>query len=236
MNDMKTKKYKGFLFRSEDELSDAQADALLLLLQQVPERPSGALSGRYGVIAGQVPGFGQVAVKGYRRGGFLRFLLNRRYLAFGKSRAEQEFEFLKKASEIGCRVPQPYVSISQGWPLERTWLVMEAVENHRTLAEVSQENDSELYGLLPAVGENILKLISHKIFHVDLHPGNVLVAGDAQIYLIDFDKAHVFKGHPTLLRDKYLCRWRRAVIKHELPEVLSELLSAELRRKVHRHV
>ncbi len=229
---MKIKKYKNYLFHSREELSLELADELILLLQRSPEKPSGTLAGRFGVVLGSLSGMGKVAIKGYRRGGILRFFIRMRYLALGKSRAEQEFEFLERASEIGCSVPRPLISVSHGWPLQRTWLVMEAIESHSTLADISERDVSLLYRVMPQVAENIMKLIEQKIFHVDLHPGNVLIADSGKAYIIDFDKAGTFHKSRSLLRDKYLCRWRRAVIKHELPEVLSELLSAELRRKL----
>lgn len=56
--------------------------------------------------------------------------------------------------------------------------------------------------------------------------GNVLVYPEQSVYLIDFDKARHFKGSASDLRKAYICRWRRAVIKHGLPEVLSEYVSA----------
>ena len=58
----------------------------------------------------------------------------------------------------------------------------------------------------------------------------MLVDHEDQVYLVDFDKAKRFSGPLNELRDHYLCRWRRAVIKHELPETLSEMMSADLRQ------
>jgi 3-deoxy-D-manno-octulosonic acid kinase len=65
---------------------------------------------------------------------------------------------------------------------------------------------------------------------VDLHPGNVLVDSNSRVYLIDFDKARYSYLNKDKLRVKYISRWRRAVIKHRLPESLWEMMSSELRK------
>jgi aminoglycoside phosphotransferase (APT) family kinase protein len=105
-------------------------------------------------------------------------------------------------------------------------------------------------------------LILNGIKHVDLHPGNVLVDGTGQVFLLDFDKAFFIlndENSPFLLslkeqahapdsqnmlssreimrevlflrrlRDFYLRRWRRAVIKHGLPDYVSETMCLRLR-------
>jgi 3-deoxy-D-manno-octulosonic acid kinase len=76
----------------------------------------------------------------------------------------------------------------------------------------------------------VVLLINQQILHVDLHPGNVLVDADGKVFLLDFDKAQKVAGKRNKLRDYYLCRWRRAVIKYNLPEVLSEMFALTLLR------
>jgi predicted unusual protein kinase regulating ubiquinone biosynthesis (AarF/ABC1/UbiB family) len=65
-------------------------------------------------------------------------------------------------------------------------------------------------------------LAENRILHVDLHPGNILVDTRPQVYIIDFDKAVTTAYHSSKLRQRYIRRWRRAVIKHELPLFLHE--------------
>ena len=84
-------------------------------------------------------------------------------------------------------------------------------------------------GELQELAEQVLTLVSHKIFHVDLHPGNVLVDNSGRVFIVDFDKAREFEGSSEQLRELYLRRWRRAVIKHKLSPVLTELMSLTLR-------
>jgi len=45
-----------------------------------------------------------------------------------------------------------------------------------------------------------------------------------KVFLIDFDKARTRPQNRGQLREKYINRWRRAVVKHHLPEEL--LISA----------
>ena len=75
----------------------------------------------------------------------------------------------------------------------------------------------------------LFRSCQNQILHVDLHLGNVLVDSNSRVYLIDFDKARYSIQNKDKLRDKYLRRWRRAVIKHRLPEKLSDLMHSCLR-------
>jgi 3-deoxy-D-manno-octulosonic acid kinase len=110
---------------------------------------------------------------------------------------------------------------------------MEEIVEARNLAEVSRSENAEdpevLHEAMMKLGEQVLALIDHKIFHVDLHPGNVLVQRDGRVSIVDFDKAREFKGSQERLRELYLRRWRRAVIKHKLSPVLTEVMSLTLR-------
>ena len=61
------------------------------------------------------------------------------------------------------------------------------------------------------------------MYHVDLHPGNILVTDNDQIFIIDFHKARMFNGSKQKLMNKYCARWKRAVKKHGLPEILNDI-------------
>jgi 3-deoxy-D-manno-octulosonic acid kinase len=123
--------------------------------------------------------------------------------------------------------------VNKGSFFYRTWLFMEEIANSRNLAEVSRSEKGEdvdvLHEAMNKLGEQVLVLIANRIFHVDLHPGNVLVEQGGRVSIVDFDKAREFKGSPERLRELYLRRWRRAVIKHKLSPVLTELMSLTLR-------
>ena len=71
--------------------------------------------------------------------------------------------------------------------------------------------------------KQVSMLIKNNILHADLHPGNVIVDNQNQVYLLDFDKGGVFPGDKNALKTRYLRRWNRAIQKHGLPEMLSEV-------------
>ncbi len=82
--------------------------------------------------------------------------------------------------------------------------------------------------MMPSVIEQISKLIQHHILHIDLHPGNVIVDKDERVFIIDFDKGRRFSGSQNKLSNLYLRRWQRAVSKHRLPVMLTDMLRAGL--------
>ena len=75
-----------------------------------------------------------------------------------------------------------------------------------------------------SVTEQISLLIQNNILHVDLHPGNVVVDDQGRVFLVDFDKGRIYSGSKTDLRDRYIARWRRAIIKHRLPMMLNDIM------------
>jgi 3-deoxy-D-manno-octulosonic acid kinase len=140
---------------------------------------------------------------------------------------------LERVRALGIHAPQPLIFVNKGSFFYRTWLFMEEIAESRNLAEVSGSEKGEdsdvLHDAMTKLAEQVLTLVSHKIFHVDLHPGNVLVDTAGQVFIVDFDKAREFEGSSEQLRELYLRRWRRAVIKHKLSPVLTELMSLALR-------
>lgn len=187
------------------------------------------LEGRAGVRRIKLSN-GPAVIKEYRRGGWLGRVLGNIHLKFGPGRAESEFALLCLAAREDIKVPTPIAFIESNRLLYEAWLVMEEIPAASSLAECSRQNGENCDSIIDAAAIQIVKLIKARIFHLDLHPGNVLKSGEGKVYLIDFDKARIFRGNLKDLRDLYLCRWRRAVIKHNLPSVLAERMSLALRR------
>jgi 3-deoxy-D-manno-octulosonic acid kinase len=220
----------GYRFGFTQPLSEHQRAALIALLQDVPVGDHTPLGGRGGVAIRAVDGLGSVAVKRYVRGGILRAINAQYYLAFGPSRPQVEFELLERVRGLGVNAPEPIACVTRGRLWYEGWLVMREIPSHRRLSDpgVVEEHGSER--LFKEISRQVKILISHRILHIDLHPGNVLIDNHEVVHLIDFDNACAWKGRERDLRDQYLRRWRRAVIKHRLPETLSELMAAELRQ------
>lgn len=210
-------------------LSAEAERALCELLAQPSVNGRGGLSGRRAVTYSTLEGVGKIVVKHYSRGGLLRYFVTRRYFRVGMPRSRTEFQLLTKVRALGVQAPEPIVWIEEGGLFYRAWLVTREVEQSETLADVALRDEDRAREVVQLLAAQLKLLIEHRIFHVDLHPGNVLVDGQGAVHLVDFDKAGTFSGSRARLRDKYIWRWRRAVLKHELPELLNEALCLGLR-------
>lgn len=214
---------RAYKFHTELELNDQQCQELTELVCVPQARMTAELSGRAKVTFGEVSGIGRVVVKGYHRGGLLRKMLPSAFLNLGESRAEQEYRMLRFVAENGVSVPDPVAAVTKGAVAYRAWLALREIPGHRTLVDISRESVDDLDELIANLAQMVRKLIQLQVCHVDLHPGNVLVDESGRVYIIDFDKAFFLHGTAEVLQRQYLRRWRRAVIKHSLPEALSEL-------------
>jgi 3-deoxy-D-manno-octulosonic acid kinase len=190
---------------------------------------TGALGGRGYSRVFEVEGLGRVFIKRYTHGGILRRLTGGQFLCVGPCRSKSEYLMLETVRHLGVSAPKPLVFVTKGSYLYSTWLVMEEIPNCRTLVEVSRDEVDLVPEVMDQLAQQLRILIKHRIFHVDLHPGNVLVSRDRRVSIVDFDKAYVYPGTASALCDLYLRRWRRAVIKHQLAPVLSEFMSLTLR-------
>lgn len=219
----------GYVVGSRGALSEEQQRQLMAILDAKSDRPLQVLNGRGNVLHTEIAGIGKVVVKRYMRGGVLRHVNRRTYLRCGPTRAEQEFLLLERVRAFGVNAPEPLLFVHRGLLWYDAWLVTREIDAPTNFAELSVRDEREVFRHTDEIVRQISVLIRHKILHVDLHPGNVVVDDHGRIYLLDFDKARIFRGTPNQLRDAYLVRWRRAVIKHRLPEVLSERICPGLR-------
>lgn len=194
-----------------------------------PSEHAHCLAGRSAMVGGSISAVGDVVVKTYRRGGMLRFFLGHLHMRLAQSRSRKEFKILERVRELGINAPEPVAYIEYGEFWYKAWLVTKRIPGAVTLIDIAYSDESRAIQLGKEVARQIGVLIRHGVYHVDLHPGNIVISKDNQVYLVDFDKAYNFNGGLNELRDRYLRRWRRAVLKHGLPEVLSEAISLELR-------
>jgi 3-deoxy-D-manno-octulosonic acid kinase len=179
---------------------------------------------------------GPVVVKIYTRGGLMGRCNRHRYLRWGPTRSEQEFAWLEQVRKLGIRAPEPVAAVHRGGLFYRCWLVTHRVYGALPLTQFGRQQPEDLAAVMAACGRQIDRLIQNRILHPDLHPGNVLVDPHGKIWIIDFDKAAVYRGRRQNLADRYRRRWRRAVRKHALPHELAALATSAQTCRRNEHV
>ena len=228
MNTALTKKYDSYHFGSASDLADRQLKQLITFFNMPTNTVDSVLGGRSSVATAQLEGIGSVVVKYYTRGGLVRYLVKRRYLRWGKTRCQIEYEILQKVRGLSVSAPEPIAFAYRGGLFYKGWLVTKKIKEQQTLAQLSCTDEEHAHIVMKELIDQVSILIKNNIFHVDLHPGNVLVDSSDRVFLLDFDRACISQRDKNRLRDHYLVRWRRAVIKHRLPEMLCEMLCAGL--------
>jgi 3-deoxy-D-manno-octulosonic acid kinase len=209
-------------------LTDSHLSALAGFFQRPDFIGVSVLGGRTSLTPAQLDGIGSVVIKHYRRGGLLRYFIKQRYLKLGKTRAQIEFELLQVVRNLGINAPEPVAYAHRSGIFYQAWLVSRAIKDPRSLALLSLKDEEKAHMVMESVIGQISLLIQNDILHVDLHPGNIVVDGADQIYIVDFDKGQIYHGSRKKLRNRYLTRWQRAVTKHQLPVMLIERLQAGL--------
>jgi tRNA A-37 threonylcarbamoyl transferase component Bud32 len=220
------------LYTREKAISPSDVERLIDLVERAKKTPmndSKTLYGRTALIEGTLENGRALVVKSYHRGGFLRHLLPPIHLRIFETRCRRESLILEKVKSLNGKVPQAICYVEEGEFFYNGWLVTERIQDGVNLLDYIAEHPAETQKKLSLLSEQMKILIQAGIHHVDLHPGNAVVAGDGSVFIVDFDKAYFYCGRKNTLRDLYLRRWRRAVIKHRLPEVLTEMVSLALR-------
>ncbi|UCD32790.1 MAG: phosphotransferase [Desulfobacterales bacterium] len=202
------------------DLSDKQLQHLIKTFNAPKDKVDAALGGRTSIAITQLEGIGSVVVKYYYRGGLVQHINQRRYLNLGKTRCQNEYEWLKKVRTMGINAPDPIAFAYRGRLLYQGWLVTREIKHHQTLAKISHLKEKQTLDLMKAVNKQVSTLIDNRILHADLHPGNVIVDSRNQVYFLDFDKGTVFTRGKNRLRNRYARRWNRAIQKHGLPQTL----------------
>lgn len=223
-----TRKIEAYRFGSSLELDERQLRTCIRFFNQPTAGNTPVLGGRTSLTPAQLNGIGSVVIKHYRRGGLLRYFIKQRYLKLGKTRAQIEFKLLQVVRNLGINAPEPVAYAHRGCIFYRAWLVSRAIKHPLSLALLSLKDEKKTRQAMESVIGQISVLIQNGILHVDLHPGNIVVDGAGQIFIVDFDKGQIHHSSTEKLRNRYLTRWQRAVTKHRLPELLTDMLQAGL--------
>jgi len=228
---IETKAFENYVFGSSLTLTELQLGTLGRLCDQQPKSSDEVLGGRIPVTSDKIDGIGSIVIKHYARGGLMRYLLKRRYLKLGATRCQREFELLQTVRNLGINAPEPIAFAYRGRLFYRAWLITRQISQSITLARLATREITQAQAAMTSVLEQISILIQNGIVHPDLHPGNVVIDKETKIFLVDFDKGFLFLGNKNKLRNRYLSRWQRALIKHQLPMVLYDMLQAGLSKR-----
>ena len=217
-------KYRSYEFGSLSKLNTDVFDQFISIFDSGKiEKPETVLTGRSNVTQINIDKVGSLVVKPYLRGGFVSCFNKQRYLFAKKQRNVIEFEFLLLAQQAGVNVPEPFAYASYGSLFYKAWLITKKIENAQNYVELCLIDEKKAVTLLPSICKNINKLIDISIFHVDLHPGNIVLNDSNKVFILDFDKACYVTGDKGKLKTKYMQRWQRAVEKYELSDKLLNL-------------
>jgi 3-deoxy-D-manno-octulosonic acid kinase len=223
MSIIKNKTYESYHFGLSLNLTNPQLEQLVKIFNTPSHIKHSTLGGRTSIAVTHLERIGSVVIKYYRRGGLIQHLIKQRYLKWGKPRCQIEYEILQSVGRLGVRVPEPIAYAYHGKIFYKAWLITREIKHCQTLAQISYANEELARIVMVEVIKQVSTLIENKLLHADLHPGNVIVDNKNQVYLLDFDKASTFLGEKNVLRNRYLRRWNRAIQKHRLPKMLSEI-------------
>lgn len=193
------------------------------ILNMIPDRSSEQttpLGGRAAIVKMEIEDIGPVVIKPYIRGGLIHLLLNDRFFNMGTCRAKKEFEMLLKVKNIGAPAPEPVIYFQKGRVFYKCWLMTKEISNQGTIANISLTDTSFAASLSSMVWQGVDTLVENGIFHVDFHPGNVILGDDEKLCFLDFDKAFIISMGKDGLLKKDINRWNRAVIKYGLSNKL----------------
>lgn len=148
----------------------------------------------------------------YRRGGLIARFNHDSYLWLGeaRTRALQELRLTLLLHEAGLPVPRPVAArYEQARGRYRADIITEYVPGTATLAERLEHEDVGL-GTWAAIGRCIRSFHDYGLCHADLNAHNILLRGDEEVFVIDFDRASR-RSKPGLWRDANLARLRRSL-------------------------
>lgn len=158
-------------------------------------------------------GFGEWALRHYRRGGMVARIMGERYLWTGadRSRSFVEYRLLAELFRRGLNVPRPVAArYRRSGPYYRADLITRVIRDAQPLALRMVEGGLDA-ALARRVGAGIAPLHAAGAYHADLNAGNVLI-DPRHIWLIDFDRGELRVPQRGWQQDN-LARLRRSLIK-----------------------
>ena len=194
------------------------------LFDQIPASVVSNNNGRGTVYFRSLPtqaGNCNVVVKQYRRGGMVRHFNKNLYWHghHSQSRAWLEFKLLAKMTAMGLPVPTPVAARAKRTFLHlyESTIITQEIEQSKTLADcLKLHSDQPVdHTLWQNTGETIKRFHTANIYHADLNASNILIGGNDQVYLIDFDKGQLLPDNRTNWKRDNLHRLQRSLLKYQ---------------------
>lgn len=155
----------------------------------------------------------RLVLRHYRRGGLIARLSPDRYLWRGEpaTRPFRELLLTDALHTAGLPVPVPVASryLREG-AYYRGDILTEFIPDTQSLAQRLAQGAVSL-ATWAAIGRCLRRFHDFGACHADLNAHNVLLRGDDQVFLIDFDRGRLRR--PGLWRDANLVRLRRSLEK-----------------------
>lgn len=155
--------------------------------------------------------FGQLVLRGYRRGGMAASLSRDSYAWMGEARVRSvaEFRLLREVARRGVPVPAPVAAFyRRHGPGYRAAILLERIDAARTLAELAAEGEAPW----DAVGRLVAKAHSAGLDHADLNADNILFDARGDAWLIDLDRG-MLRTLGSGWRARNLARLHRSLLK-----------------------
>ena len=155
----------------------------------------------------------QYVLRHYRRGGLVAKLSPDRYLWLGESatRPVRELQLTMQLHAAGLPVP---VAVAARYLREgRSYcgdLITELLPDTQTLAQRLDAGEVSLRSWT-AIGRCLRRFHEFGLCHADLNAHNILLRGDEEVFLIDFDNGSLRSA--GLWRDANLARLHRSLMK-----------------------
>ncbi|UCE89781.1 MAG: 3-deoxy-D-manno-octulosonic acid kinase [Pseudomonadota bacterium] len=176
-----------------------------------------------GLVAGRAAGRGttwfvtldghHAVLRHYHRGGMVAALLGDRYLWTGlaRTRAWREWHLLREMHGMGLPVPQPLTArVRRYGPFYSADIVTARIVDSTSLSQRLRQQSLDIQGWRN-IGHCIRRFHEAGVYHADLNAHNILIHGDGEVYVIDFDRGR--RRSPGSWRRGNLNRLRRSLDK-----------------------
>jgi 3-deoxy-D-manno-octulosonic acid kinase len=163
----------------------------------------------------------------YLRGGLAAAISAERYLWLGESRTRpvEELKLTLRLHADGMPVPRPVaIRYEQSGPAYTADIITDYLPGTRTLAACLAAGDVG-FPTWAAIGRTLRSFHEWGLDHGDLNAHNILLRGDDEVFLIDFDKARLRRA--ARLRDAHPFAVRR-----RSPGLWADANMARLRRSL----